>query len=69
MFPWNRNGKHSFRKHYTGNILVRPYVTIGNVNYYGAVKRETLYNAAKNCPEQDNETIKEIIAKGDSEKA
>lgn len=55
--------------HYTENILVRPYVTIGNVNYYGAVKRETLYNAAKNCPEQDNETIKEIIAKGDSEKA
>ena len=55
--------------HYTENILVRPYVTIGSVNYYGTVKRESLYNAAKNCPEQDDETVKEIIAKGDSEKA
>ena len=25
--------------------------------------------SSENCPEQDNETIKEIIAKGDSEKA
>ena len=44
-------------------------MTIGSVNYYGTVKRESLYNAAKNCPEQDDETVKEIIAKGDSEKA
>ena len=47
-------------------IIVRPYVTIGTTTYYGEVKTESLYNAAKNSSDQDNETIKDIIAKGDS---
>lgn len=53
-------------KYYKENIIVRPYVTIGTTTYYGEVKTESLYNAAKNSSDQDNETIKDIIAKGDS---
>lgn len=53
-------------KYYKENIIVRPYVTIGATTYYGEVKTESLYNAAKNSSDQDNETIKDIIAKGDS---
>ena len=53
-------------KYYKENIIVRPYVTIDATTYYGEVKTESLYNVAKNSSDKENETIKDIIAKGDS---
>lgn len=53
--------------YYTENILVRPYVTLGNVTYYGQTKEESLYNAAKNYTGEENQTVKDIIAAGEEE--
>ncbi len=47
--------------YYDENLLVRPYIQIGETAYYGAEKSESLYNAAKNSSDQENETIKKII--------
>lgn len=53
--------------YYTENILVRPYVTLGNVTYYGQTKEESLYNAAKSYTGEENQTVKDIIAAGEEE--
>lgn len=53
--------------YYTENILVRPYVTLGNVTYYGQTKEESLYNAAKNYTGEENQTVNDIIAAGEEE--
>ena len=53
--------------YYMENILVRPYVTLGNVTYYGQTKEESLYNAAKNYTGEENQTVKDIIAAGEEE--
>lgn len=53
--------------YYTENILVRPYVTLGDVTYYGQTKEESLYNAAKNYTGEENQTVKDIIAAGEEE--
>ena len=53
--------------YYTENIVVRPYVTLGNVTYYGQTKEESLYNAAKNYTGEENQTVKDIIAAGEEE--
>lgn len=53
--------------YYTENILVRPYVTLGNVTYYGQTKEKSLYEAAKDYNGEDNQTVKDIIAAGEEE--
>ena len=53
------------KKYYTENVLVRPYVTIGETTYYGAAKEQSLYEAAKSYPDAENETVKEILAAGE----
>ena len=53
--------------YYTENIVVRPYVTLGNVTYYGTTEEESLYNAAKNYTGEENQTVKDIIAAGEEE--
>ena len=53
--------------YYTENILVRPYVTLGDVTYYGQTKEKSLYEAAKDYNGEDNQTVNDIIAAVDGE--
>ena len=55
------------KKYYAEHILVRPYVTLGNVTYYGQTKEKSLYEAAKDYNGEDNQTVNDIIAAVDGE--
>lgn len=55
------------KKYYAEHILVRPYVTLGDVTYYGQTKEKSLYEAAKDYNGEDNQTVNDIIAAVDGE--